>query len=75
MYQNCVNHNNSCIREFIRLINPNLLTPPLYLKLTPMGVSYMKGHHGLTKILMDIPGVDINFQDDNGESDTDLGIL
>ncbi len=37
------------------------------LQLTPMGAAYLKGHHGLAKYMMDVPGVNVDFQDDTGD--------
>ena len=37
-------------------------------KLTPVAVSLLKGHVGISKFLLDQPGVDINFKDDKGRT-------
>ena len=36
--------------------------------LNPMAVAYLKGHSGLVKRVMDIPGADINSKDDKGRN-------
>jgi ankyrin repeat protein len=37
-------------------------------KLTPVSVAMLKGHTGISKYLLDMPGVDINFRDDKGRT-------
>ncbi len=37
-------------------------------KLTPVSVAMLKGHAGIAKFLLDMPGVDINFRDDKGRT-------
>lgn len=41
----------------------------LALQLTPLAASYLKGHSGLTYYLLDLPDININFQDDAGQKD------
>uniref|UniRef100_T1IYM8 Poly [ADP-ribose] polymerase n=1 Tax=Strigamia maritima TaxID=126957 RepID=T1IYM8_STRMM len=36
--------------------------------LTPLGVAFLKGHMGLVDLLLEQPGVDINFKDEKGVS-------
>ena len=38
----------------------------ILLQVTPLGIAFLKGHMGLADILLDRPGVDINFRDDEG---------
>ncbi|XP_013405621.1 tankyrase-like protein isoform X2 [Lingula anatina] len=45
--------------------DPNL---PNDWKLTPLGVAYLKGHRGLSEILLDLPGIDIDFKDEGGKT-------
>ncbi|XP_078315747.1 poly [ADP-ribose] polymerase tankyrase-like isoform X2 [Crassostrea virginica] len=37
-------------------------------QLTPVGVAYLKGHMGLVDFLLKMPGVDINFKNDTGQT-------
>ena len=36
-------------------------------KVTPLGIAFLKGHMGIADILLEQPGVDINFRDESGE--------
>ncbi|XP_013393415.1 uncharacterized protein LOC106161102 [Lingula anatina] len=40
----------------------------VYTLLTPLGVAYLKGHRGLSEILLDLPGIDIDFKDEGGKT-------
>ncbi len=31
-----------------------------------MGAAYLKGHHGLARFMLDIPQVNVDFQDEEG---------
>eukprot|EP00095_Tigriopus_kingsejongensis_P005843 maker-scaffold697_size109876-snap-gene-0.23 protein:Tk05843 transcript:maker-scaffold697_size109876-snap-gene-0.23-mRNA-1 annotation:"poly(adp-ribose) polymerase pme-5-like" len=44
------------------------LSPCNEWKLTPAAVALLKGHNGIAKHLLALPGVDINFKDDQGRS-------
>ncbi len=37
------------------------------LQISPLGISFLKGHMGITEILLDQPGVDINFKNEDGK--------
>ena len=37
-------------------------------KLTPLAISLLKGHQGMAKWLLELPGVDVNGRDDKGRS-------
>lgn len=37
-------------------------------QLTPVGVAYLKGHMGLVDFLLKMPGVDVNFKNDTGQT-------
>ena len=38
----------------------------IYFQLTPMGAAYLKGHLGLARFMLDIPEVNVDFQDEQG---------
>lgn len=44
------------------------LNTPNEWKLTPVAIAFLKGHIGIAKYLLDQPGVDIDFRDDNGKT-------
>ena len=35
-------------------------------QLTPMGAAYLKGHQGIARFMLDIPDVNVDFQDEQG---------
>ncbi len=37
-------------------------------KLSPLAVAFLKGNSGLTKYLLDLPGIDINYENDDGKT-------
>lgn len=45
--------------------NPNLAND---WKMTPVCIAFLKGHFGLVDLLLNQPGVDINFKDDKGRT-------
>ncbi len=40
----------------------------VFFQLTPMGAAYLKGHHGLARFMLDIPQVNVDFQDEEGSN-------
>ena len=52
--------------------NPNV---PNDWKTTAAGITFLKGHMGLTDLLLQQPGADINFKDESGELGTCDGVI
>lgn len=36
------------------------------IQVTPLGIAFLKGHIGLSELLLNQPEIDVDFRDDNG---------